>query len=102
MVNSGYGSNKGYITVVYNFASPRVGNPDFCDIINTTLPVYRIVNTADIIPTLPPSVSPNFLNNEKPYIYKHCGIGKYFTDNWSSLLNNHLMNVYNNSLYKMP
>lgn len=84
----------GYNSIVYNFASPRVGNDLFCDMVKSSkLPVYRIVNTTDIIPTFPSSVSPNFLD-DIPYIYTHCGKMIAFTSNWKSYVNNHLLPVY--------
>lgn len=38
----------------YTFGSPRVGNSEFGDSIKT--PIYRVVNTADIVPRLPPGI----------------------------------------------
>ena len=85
----------GYNTIVYNFASPRVGDDNLCNLIKTSnLPVYRLVNTCDVVPTLPPSVSPNLEDPNNPYIYTHCGQGVYFTSNWKSIINNHLMGIY--------
>lgn len=89
----------GYNTIVYNFASPRVGDNTFCDLVKSSnLPLYRIVNTCDIVPTLPPPVCPNFKDAYKPYIYTHCGQAIYFTDNWKSITNNHLMGVYSDNI----
>lgn len=87
----------GYTNIaVYNFASPYVGDESFKELVDDTLklPVYRIVNTCDIVPVLPLSVSPNFLDNSKPYIYVHCGIAKSFQKNRLSIVNNHLIPVY--------
>ena len=98
LINEGYNSDNNYTTVIYNFASPRVGNTDFCKLISENIPLYRIVNTSDLVPTLPPSVSPNFIDNSTPYIYTHCGEAKYFTDNRFSVLNNHMMDSYRNGL----
>jgi hypothetical protein len=86
----------GYKNVLsYNFASPRVGNQDFSSLVKAlNFPFYRIVNDADIVPTLPSSVFPNFDNVEQPYIFEHCGTPVYFTVNRSSLLNNHLLGSY--------
>ena len=82
-------------TIVYNFASPRVGDKYFADLVKTNdLTVYRIVNTADTIPTLPPSVSPNFNNPSNPWLYSHCGTEIPFTYNMKSVLNNHLIANY--------
>jgi len=64
------------------------------------LPLYRIVNTSDVAPTFPVSVSPNFDDPENPFIYDHCGNAVYFTDNWKSLVNNHTLAVYVNWLDK--
>jgi len=89
----------GYNTIVYNFASPRIGDDAFCNLVNKlNLPLYRIVNTCDIAPTFPISVCPNFDDPENPFIYTHCGEGIYFTDNWKSLANNHVLAVYVNWL----
>lgn len=91
----------GYNTIVYNFASPRVGDNEFCNLVKKyNLPLYRIVNTSDVAPTFPVSVSPNFDDPENPFIYDHCGNAVYFTDNWKSLVNNHTLAVYVNWLDK--
>ena len=90
----------GYDCVAYTFASPRVGDMDFCRIakkLNTNL--YRIVNIADAVPTLPPAVSPNLDDPEDPFMYSHCGIMKSFSVNWLSTLNNHLIGSYLEGLY---
>jgi triacylglycerol lipase len=95
-------TDNGYKAVVYNFASPRVGDNVFCDLIKSLkLTIFRIVNTADIVPTLPLAVSPNFKTTDKPYEYTHCGVLMAFTDNWKSILNNHLMAVYMTALKQM-
>lgn len=81
--------------IVYNFASPRIGNFEFSEFVKTlNLKVYRIVNTLDVIPQLPPPICPNFNNPKQPYYFDHCGEAKYFTGNWKSIVNNHLMAAY--------
>ena len=86
---------SGYNVVVYNFSCPCIGNNVFCELVsNSRLPLYRIINTCDIAQMFPISVIPNFDYPTQPYIYTHCGEAIYFTDNWKSLFNNHLMNVY--------
>ena len=84
----------------YLFASPRVGNTNFCEDYNNNIPkTYRIVNISDIIPTLPPPISPNFEIPSKPYFFEHVGLIKnviYFDNNWKSVLNNHLIYNYRN------
>lgn len=42
------------LAACYTFGSPRVGNAEFGSPIKT--PVYRVVNTADIVPRLPPGI----------------------------------------------
>lgn len=79
---------------VYTFASPMVGNKDFAELVDKTIPVYRYINTCDIVHTLPNSVSPNFINPNKPFMYQHSGTPISFTDNWSSLSMNHYISVY--------
>lgn len=86
------GISMGNNVVVYNFASPRVGNPQFCA--NMKPKLFRHVNSYDLIPTLPFSVSPNFNDINKPYIYSDCGQLISFSLNWKSMLNNHMMGVY--------
>lgn len=84
-----------YNTIAYNFASPRVGDINLSNLIITKkIPIYRMVNTLDIVPTLPPAVSPNFTEGNNPYLYSDCGTPISFSDNWKSNLNNHLMAVY--------
>jgi hypothetical protein len=92
--------NKGYNTVVYNFASPRVGDSLLKDFVEKNLTLFRFVNNSDIIPSLPPSVSPNFNDVKKPYFYIHCGKPFYMTQNWKSINNNHTLGVYIDGLTK--
>jgi hypothetical protein len=94
-------NQKGYSTVVYNFASPRVGNKLFQELIDNSLNIFRVVNISDIIPNLPASVAANYKDPENPHIYVHCGTIKTFDDNWLSKLNNHLIPVYMNALEKI-
>jgi triacylglycerol lipase len=88
-----------YNVISYVFASPRVGDTVFCKLIQSSgLKLYSIINMVDLIPTIPPSVSPNLDDPENPYIFTNCGEIITFTDNRLSLLNNHLMPVYMNYL----
>ena len=94
---------SGYNVVVYNFACPCVGDDVFCELVTQSdLPLYRIINTCDIAQSFPASVIPNFDYPKNPFIYTHCGEAIYFTDNWKSLYNNHLINVYIKWLDKQP
>lgn len=80
--------------VVNTFASPMVGNKAFAEEVDLHLPLYRHINTCDIIHNLPTSVSPNFIHPENPIFYQHCGEPVTFTDNWLSVTNNHNIAVY--------
>lgn len=87
--------------VSYTFAAPRVGNSQLCSLIEQRLKIYRIVNSCDLVPTLPPSVCPNFTNPQIPFFYQHCGQLVSFTSNWKSIGNNHELAVYIDGLQKI-
>ena len=92
---------KGYNTIIYNFASPRVGDINFCKLIKSNnIPIYRLVNEEDVIPTLPPSIVPNLKDFSKPYFYTHCGVQISFSDNRFSYVNNHVLSCYKDQLKK--
>ncbi len=46
--------NTQNMAACYTFGSPRVGSSEFADTIKP--PIYRVVNTADIVPRLPPGL----------------------------------------------
>ena len=96
LIKNGYNNS-----IIYNFASPRIGDQTFADIVNNSIKLYRIVNTSDLVPTLPLAVQPNFVTPTNPLIYTHCGEARYFSDNWFSILNNHLMPIYMKGLENM-
>tara|TARA_B100001996_G_C18563061_1_gene555375 strand:+ start:40 stop:924 length:885 start_codon:yes stop_codon:yes gene_type:complete len=81
-------------TYVYCFGSPRVGDKSFTNLINSNCNVYNIVNQSDVVTTIPPSVSANFINKKNLYYYSNSGKQITFDDNWHSLRNNHRMPVY--------
>lgn len=89
--------------IVYNFASPRVGDQVFADLVDNELklPLYRFVNLSDMIPNTPPSVCPNLDDTSQPYMYVHCGKLIPFQINRLSMLNNHLIPVYMQGLEDM-
>lgn len=88
----------GFNIVTYSFASPRVGNTEFSNLVNESTNLYRIVNTCDIIPDGWLSVTPNFKDYKKPYIFTHTGIIKTFTSNWKSLIHNHAIENYSENI----
>ena len=68
-----------------NFASPRTGDPVFASTYNAcNVKTFRLVNTCDIVPTVPASV----ITKDLP-IYKHIGIPVDFTAQYSSIPGNH-------------
>ena len=77
----------------YNFASPRVGDPQFAYMMNSgAVPTFRIVNTEDIVPDAPPAVIGTTL-------YKHIGGAVDFTAQYGSYdLNHSLLTAYNYAL----
>lgn len=83
--------------IVYTFASPKVGDENFRDIVEkqTNLYIYRIVNVNDIIPLSPPAVVPNISNYTEPYFYSHVGVPKYFDLQRYSMYENHSLITYN-------
>lgn len=85
---------RGYNNIVFNFASPRVGDKIFADLVDKSIKLYRVVNTADIVPTLPLASQPNYVDPENPLLYSHCGEMVSFENNWFSGINNHLMPSY--------
>jgi triacylglycerol lipase len=69
----------------YSLASPRVGDPDFYyQYAYPLVPTYRIIDTEDVVPDLPPSVVPIF-----DYIYKHVGLTVTYTAQYDSDAGNH-------------
>ena len=85
---------RGLQAVVYAFASPRVGNCHFSELVDRTLkmPLFRIVNESDVVPFTPFAVTPRTANNV--VLYQHCGKLVLFSANWQSLRNNHDMVLY--------
>lgn len=75
---------RGYAHVRhYNFASPRVGAPSFADAYNDNgVPTFRVVNTCDVVPTVPPSVLGRLL-------FQHVGVPVDFTTQNGSIVENH-------------
>ena len=90
---------SGYDVEIYTFASPRVGNIDYCNKVNSVGPnIYRIVNTIDIVPTVPFGIVPNFNEYNKPWFYSDCGEIHPFTNNMKSIINNHVMANYSTNI----
>lgn len=77
----------------FNLASPRVGDPEFTSALNLgRASNYRVVNTSDIVPTLPPSI----LGRD---IYQHIGTAVTFTAQYGTYAGNHsALNSYHYAL----
>lgn len=90
----------------YVFAPPRVGNSAFVSMLLGAAagPVVRelhfIANDADIVPTLPLAVHPNFKDTSKPLLYTQFPLLR-FTDDWGSWVLNHTMPIYVTNLTKL-
>ena len=73
ITNTALKPTAGRVLLHYNFASPRVGDPQFAYMMNGNgVPTFRVVNTGDIVPDAPPSVIGTTL-------YKHIGTPVDFT-----------------------
>jgi len=72
---------------MYNFASPRVGDPQFACAMNGVLsfPFYRVVNSEDVVPATPPAAS------DTSTFYEHVGEQATFTAQYLSITGNHSM-----------
>lgn len=79
--------------ILYNFASPRVGDADFADAYNA-LPntaSYRLVNTCDLVPVMPlPVPVPDIPSG----YYTHVGTPINFTNQLKSIGDNHAISTY--------
>jgi len=80
-------------SVTYIFASPRIGNQKFAEIVQN-ISLYSIINSMDIVPTIPPAVAPNFSDQDSPNIFVDSGKILLFSENWQSIYNNHGLGIY--------
>ena len=89
MTNSGLSASRAPIRH-YNFASPRTGDATFVTALDAIakVPTYRIVNTEDVVPDVPPAVTDDVFDT---YYYKHVGTPVDFTAQYDSFGNNHSM-----------
>ena len=66
---------------MYTFAASRTGNTEFANAVDKENTAFRIANTEDLVPTVPPAVIDKL-------IYTHYK-GIYFTKNMEDLSKNH-------------
>jgi len=91
---------------LYTFAGPRTGDLAFAAAFNGRVrPAWRVVNTEDIVPTLP-LATPVLVGGSAPLIlrlaqelgqklnYEHAGTAVCFTTHTGSIAGNHSMQVY--------
>lgn len=81
--------------VGYGFGSPRVGGELFQKkFLPKSKNWFNIMNTDDIVTNLPLAVMPNLKQINNPLIFNHVGEQIFFTSNWGTWLNNHLLPIY--------
>jgi hypothetical protein len=80
-------------SVAYVFASPRMGNEKFSFLVKN-ISLYSIINSLDVVPTIPAAVSPNFKHENQPNMFCECGKILRFSFNWESIYNNHSLGIY--------
>lgn len=91
---------------LYGFAAPRVGNSAFVKMVmgqlgNSALrEFYLVCNDADIVPSVPPAVTPNLTTPKSPLLYDHFPM-LHFNENWGSWMLNHILPVYIENLGKL-
>lgn len=95
-------TNTGFKTPsVYTYGSPRVGNPAFASLFNRrTGPHYRIYNTNDIVPELPPFIY-RTPRSDQVYHYLHVKKGAELTYQAGSMSANHAISGYFTELAKL-
>jgi hypothetical protein len=94
--------SAGLKPITYTFSSPRAVDPDFVNAHDAAgLVTWRIFNTEDLVPTLPPAAvdagvgKANFLNLVLGKGYQHVGYPIGLTLWHSDLVNNHsVTNLY--------
>jgi triacylglycerol lipase len=81
----------------YNFASPRVGDPQFADRMNKNgVTTFRVVNTEDAVPDAPLAIS------GLSAFYKHIGTPVDFTAQYDSIVSNHSLDIAYNYALRNP
>ncbi len=101
---------NGVIPSMYNFASPRAGDPDFARKLQASVPaLWRVVNTEDIVTTVPLATAAfasdikslsayGLLHALNKLNFMHVGLPVSFTVNHGSIVDNHKMDTYKAAL----
>jgi hypothetical protein len=108
--------------ISYTYASPRVGNSEFAKECNMRFMTYRIANSEDVVPGVPPAVfrfigeemiPSSYYNKARSLvawltggltkdIYEHVGYPIVFTSQVGAISSNHNMNAtYFHALNKL-
>ena len=87
-------------TFQYNLAGPRTGDPKFASALNNgPAHIYRIVNSCDIVPDVPPSV---FDDLTRHLVFQHIGYPVTYTAQYESIVGNHAHHTSYNYALKHP
>jgi predicted lipase len=77
---------------LYSYAGPRLGNPSFAEAFSRVIPnSYRILNVADLVPTLPPT-------SIEDMIYVHVGQPWRFARSSGDIGSNHFISIYRDAI----
>lgn len=90
---------------VHTYASPRMGNIEFGIYYNSrpNMKCHTMINTQDIVPSLPPTISPNAKDPPYPYYYyESVGNVIQFTIQNYSWYMNHIMTCYVEYIDSLP
>ncbi len=77
-----------YLKMCLSFASPRVVNPAGREYLHGS-PYYRVANSEDVVPYLPPPIISDIIDYGDTLFYEHLGENIVYTNNLLSVLNNH-------------
>ena len=86
--------------VVYAFAPPRQGNPEYAQMLTDSVTAHQLINFNDLVSVLPMTVTPNLLNPAKPFLYEHGGVLHVFNqlEPRRFLVDMHLLTAYQPTL----
>jgi hypothetical protein len=71
------------IAAVYTYGAPRVGDRDFPDIVKA--PHYRVVNSGDVVPLVPPNWLTGYVHTGTPILLKENADRPIRRSPWSSV-----------------
>ena len=84
----------------YNLAGPRAVDPALANFLNRgPANIYRIVNSCDLVPEVPPSVCPTLTGE---VLYEHVGYPVTYTAQYGTVAGNHAFHASYNYALKHP